>query len=305
MAIAQEAHRPIQDIQTTNEILMIRPTTIAANPQTQASNCYQKTETPTTAQTQVPHEFDQAVESLRQAGIEVNVIQDTEHPKTPDAHFPNNWFTTHADGLCVIYPLLASNRKAEVKSDPLELLEGRYDSILDLRTFAGVLEGTGSLVLDRCAKRAFACRSPRTTPKLLKKWAKLMNYEVIYFDAEDEENRPIYHTNVMMSVGTNWAVVALESISSRFEQTRILHALSGRSVIEITQEQVKSYCGNILELQNRHGDPVIVMSSSAKEAFSTRQIRSLESHGEILALHIPTIEAIGGGSVRCMIAELF
>lgn len=290
--------------QATSSVLMVRPATAAANPETAATNAFQAKPTPGTDLHQVQAEFDNAVETLLQAGVDVTVVQDTSEPSTPDAHFPNNWFSTHEPGLLVLYPMLAQNRAAEAKPAPLELLKSRYEDVLDLRA-EPPLEGTGSLVLDRINRRAFAALSPRTSESTAAKWAESLGYDLTTFHAIDQRGEPIYHTNVMMAVGTDWCVWVPDTIADPQKQDDVREHFSDRQIIELGLGQMNQYAANMLELKSQSGQPVIALSTTALAALEPAQVLMLEHHAILVPLHIPTIELLGGGSARCMIAELF
>lgn len=290
--------------QSTNMILMIRPAVAGSNPETLASNAFQSEQIPENCLQLVQSEFVAAVAALRSAGVTVEVVQDTPEPATPDAIFPNNWFSTHGETL-VLYPMQAKSRRDEIKPAPLAILKARCPHVIDLSQEQAALEGTGSLVLDRIERKAFACNSPRTDPDLLQRWGEKMAYKVIPFHAQDKGGTAIYHTNVMLSIGTDWCVLATEAITDPSEAASVKEALASMQIIEITIDQMMNFAGNILELQTAAGDKIIAMSSTAHAALTDTQKQALEAHATLLPIPIPTIEQIGGGSLRCMIAELF
>lgn len=290
--------------QSTNTILMIRPAVAGSNPETLASNSFQSADMPENCLELVQTEFDAAVLALRSAGVTVEVVQDTPEPATPDAIFPNNWFSTHG-GTLVLYPMQAKSRRDEIKPAPLTYLRARCPHVIDLSEEESALEGTGSLVLDRIERKAFACLSPRTDPDLLQKWGEKMAYQVFPFHAVDKSGTAIYHTNVMLSIGTDWCVLAAETISDPEETEKVKDALQHKQIIEITQNQIMKFAGNILELQSAAGERLIAMSTTAHTALTDDQKAALTAHAKLLPIPIPTIEQVGGGSLRCMIAELF
>jgi len=299
--------------QTTSDVLVIRPAAFASNPQTAASNRFQTKPSEAADAASALREFDGAVKALDDAGIRVHVVADTLEPHTPDSLFPNNWFSTHADGTVVIYPMLALNRRLERRMDVFERLsrdEGFYvRGIIDLTAHEArerFLEGTGSLVLDRPHCIAYACLSPRTDMDVLGEFAQRLDYDLVAFDARDAERTPVYHTNVVMTVGGKWAAVCLEAIATH-EQKAVLEQLmaSGREVISLTLPQMHSFAGNMLELRSNTGVPVTALSSTALQALTKEQRRTLEAHAQLLPVSIPTIERVGGGSIRCMLAEIF
>jgi hypothetical protein len=299
--------------QTTSDVLMIRPAAFASNPQTAASNRFQTKLSAAADATAALREFDAAVAALSSAGIRVHVFQDEIEPHTPDSLFPNNWFSTHANGTIVIYPMLAPNRRLERRMDVFESLsrtEGfRVREIIDLTEHEvrnRFLEGTGSLVLDRPHRIAYACLSPRTDLDLLGEFAQRLDYDLVTFDARDAEQTPVYHTNVVMAVGTKWAAMCFDAVANH-EQKAVLDQLTmtGHEVIALTFGQMHSFAGNMLELRTRNGDPLIAVSNAALQALDPEQRASLEKHAHLLPITIPTIERVGGGSVRCMLAEIF
>lgn len=286
--------------QSTSSILMIRPTTAASNPETQPSNDFQSKITPPDALTSIQSEFDQVITLLSNQGVQIKLINDTPTPATPDAHFPNNWFSTHENQTHVLYPMLAPSRQAEFKPTPTEFLSNHYPNQIDLRKFPP-LEGTGSLVLDRINRHAFAALSPRTSVTTLSHWAQTLDYSFTSFQTQNN----IYHTNVMMAIGSSWAVITPEVIPNPEDQLEIYANLDSRQIIEITPDQMSQFAGNMIELTSSSGEPLIIISTSAQRALKAHQIKQLEGHGTLVPCPIPIIEQIGGGSIRCMIAELF
>ncbi|HYW75897.1 MAG TPA: arginine deiminase-related protein, partial [Gammaproteobacteria bacterium] len=258
-------------------------------------------------------EFDGLVNGLATAGVTVIVMEDTPDPVKPDAVFPNNWFSTHADGTAVLYPMLNPSRRVERQREWIEALGAehgrRLSSVLDLSYWEKqglALEGTGSLILDRVNQTAYACRAPRTSPEPLAQWASFMGYETHCFDAIDQNGVAIYHTNVMMSLGSGFVAVALDAVADSAEGKRLRQSLesAGKEVIPLSLEQIAGFGANILQLSGSAGE-VIAMSESARSSLGSEVIRRLEAHGEIVSAPIPTIEQCGGGSVRCMLAEVF
>ena len=296
--------------------MMIRPAAFGYNPQTAASNRLQVAEGHDDADAGriAIQEFDAAVTALRGAGVHVCVVEDEPHPPRPDAVFPNNWVSWHADGTVVLYPMEAPNRRLERRQVILEEVAAScgYDirRVLDLSAYEDqgkYLEGTGSLVLDHIARRAYACRSSRTDESLVRHWAALLGYEPIVFDAADAAGAPFYHTNVMLSIGRRAVVVAAETLAAADRQ-RVLTALAqgGRELIEIDQAQVKGFAGNLLELAGTDGKTVFALSASAARVLpSPLRDRLAAATDRLLPIAIPTIERLGGGSVRCMLAEVF
>jgi hypothetical protein len=298
------------ETQSTCDVVMIRPANFGSNPETLASNRFQSTAQGIAAseiQRLARGEFDAL------AGALVHVFDDTPLPIKPDAVFPNNWFSTHGDGTVVLYPMLAPNRRLERRIDVVEALHSRcgfhvHDTVdLTHRELeAKYLEGTGSLVLDRVNRVAYACLSPRTDLDVLGEFGQRLDYEIAAFDAVDANGDPIYHTNVLMSVGTRWAAVCSSAIEEgRRAAIESLLSSTGHDVIELSFEQMHSFAGNMLELRARDGGHVIAMSQAAFDSLSAEQRQRLASHGRIVSVPIPTIERLGGGSVRCMLAEVF
>ena len=282
---------------------MIRPATASVNPETAGTNAFQGIDTPDNALDIVQSEFDNAVKLLRNAGVNVTVINDTTEPPTPDAMFPNNWFST-SSGQLFLYPMLAKNRQAEAKTAPLTFLFEKYSTVCDLRHLPP-LEGTGALVLDHINHHAFIARSLRANLVTITEWATKSGYSFTKFSTADKNGHPIYHTNVVMAIGTNWAIIATDSIVDSESRLEIYERLETREIIEITHDQMNAYAGNMLELRSTSGNKVITMSKSAYDSLQPFQREALQKHGELLPISIPTIEYVGGGSIRCMIAELF
>jgi hypothetical protein len=300
--------------QTTSNVLMIRPVGFASNEQTAASNRFQKN---VTASADVGRraelEFDAMVLALRIAGVNVHAFESAAKPHTPDAVFPNNWVSFHADGTAVLYPMLASNRRLERRTDILESLprDNRFQlgDVIDLSHLEKenhFLEGTGSLVLDRVNHIAYACLSPRTHAAALAEFSKKLNYEIVAFEAVDSGGIPIYHTNVLLSIGRNFAAICLEALLPQYRaQVRNRLEETGHTLVELTQDQVSSFAGNMLELSTKDGGHVIALSQQAEGALTSQQRQQLvDLAGPLVAADISTIETLGGGSVRCMIAEI-
>lgn len=310
-------------MQTTNKVLMVRPVRFAYNEETATNNAFQKKDdTQGGAQTieqQAVKEFDAYVAMLREQGVEVQVLQDTEEPFTPDSIFPNNCFSTHIDVLpgtsvrqrtLVIYPMYAHNRRDERGKLLKALMKEKFDKIVDLSILeqeGKFLEGTGSLILDREHHIAYACVSPRTNPVALKIWADEMNYRYVLFDGTDDNRQPIYHTNVMMHVGSRYAIVCLEAIADQSQRQTVIDSLhtTGKEIVNISFDQMRQFAGNMLELRNSEGKKILVMSATAKHSLTSEQLSILEQDALIVAPDIHTIETAGGGSARCMIAEKY
>jgi hypothetical protein len=299
--------------QCANAVLMIRPARFGANPETAASNRFQQGGADEASAATARREFDGLVRALSDAGVEVLVVEDTPEPPKPDACFPNNWVSFHADGSVVLYPMMAPSRRAERRKEPLAALREagfRIARTVDLSGWEArgeFLEGTGSLVLDRCHRTAYSCRSPRTTPAALADFAERMQYRVIAFDATGAAGEPAYHTNVLMAIGADFAVVCAEAITDAGERAQVLSelALAGHAPIEISRAEMRGFAGNLLALSAAGGGQVIAMSDTAWQSLAPASRAALERHGRIVTAAIPTIERLGGGSVRCMIAEVF
>lgn len=302
------------EVQSAAAVLMIRPAAFAGNPQTQPSNAFQSAVSgndPDIA-TRACEEFDALVDLLESNGVMTYVFEGRAGRDAPDEVFPNNWVSTHADGTVVLYPMMAENRRRERRPELFETIDSesayRATRVIDLTVHEKrhrYLEGTGSLVLDRVNHIAYANLSPRTHLDVLGDFSQQLDYEIVSFEATDEKERPIYHTNVMMSVGTAFAVICAEAISAEAKRAAVLESLrrGGREVIELHRRQLPDFAGNLLELATPKG-PVIALSSRAWKALDKAQQDALAHHGRIVTATIPTIERVGGGSVRCMLAEI-
>jgi hypothetical protein len=308
--------------QSASAVLMIRPANFGFNRETAASNAFQHapegapaaTRTQESAQIQdlALREFDRLAQSLERSGVTVIVAEDTREPVKPDAIFPNNWVSFHADGTVVLYPMLAPNRRLERREDVLaEVFSAggfrttRTVDLSDRETRGQYLEGTGSLVLDRVRHIAYANVSARTDLDVLGDFAQQLDYDVVTFESVDGAGRPVYHTNVMMAIGTAFAVVCGESITDRERRAAVHSTLEsgGREIIDIGFAQLEAFAGNLLELSSA-GSRVIALSTTAWESLGPAQRRALEGHGRIVTADIPVIERHGGGGVRCMLAEV-
>jgi hypothetical protein len=307
------ATRPDAERQCADVVLMIRPARFGANPETAASNRFQQGSASAGAADAAEREFDVLVTRLRGAGVEVQVTDDTPEPPKPDACFPNNWVSFHADGSVVLYPMMAPSRRAERREAPIAQLRAagfqvaRTIDLSPLEAHGEYLEGTGSLVLDRCHRIAYACRSPRTTAAALAEFSARLGYRVVAFDALGPDGRPAYHTNVLMAIGERFAVVCAAAIPDAGERALVLNELakSGHEPVEIGIAEMHGFAGNLLALRATSGRALIVLSDRAWSSLSPETRRRLERHGAIVTAPIPTIERHGGGSVRCMIAEVF
>lgn len=297
---------------------MVRPHSFRKNEETATNNHYQRDiaqASPEEIIERAREEFDGFVDQLKAAGIEVVVFDEAEPHETPDALFPNNWISTHADGTVALYPMFAPNRRTERREDVPLVLEHQFGfdvrQIIDFTEFEShnkFLEGTGSIVLDRINRKAYAALSDRTDARALEHFCDQLDFEPVAFQAfqtVDNQRLPIYHTNVMMSIGSGYAVVCLDCIDSDDERKQVVDAIAqdGLELIAITEEQVNQFAGNMLELTGDEG-PVLVMSASAYQSLVPGQIEKLQQHTTLLHAPLPTIETCGGGSARCMIAEI-
>ena len=305
--------------QTTNSILMIRPVAFRMNEQTAVNNYYQKVLDGLDAKTvnaKAQQEFDTFVQKLTAAGIDVVVIDDTLEPNTPDSIFPNNWISFHENGDVVLYPMFAENRRAERREDILNILEEKGFEIKNTIDFTEAenegyfLEGTGSIVLDRANEIAYCALSPRADVEIFIEFCEDLNFEPIIFEAfqtVNDQRKLIYHTNVMMCIADNFAIVCADSIDDKAEKKIVLETLkdSGKEVIRITEDQVNRFAGNMLQVENKDGDKYLIMSTSAYQVLRPKQIELIEKHYPIIHSSLDTIESCGGGSARCMMAEIF
>ncbi len=299
-------------MQTTSKLLMVRPARFAFNEETAQNNYFQQPSGSESVAEKALEEFDTFVRLLRANDVDVTVVQDSPEPWTPDSIFPNNWFSSHLTGELVLYPMFAPNRRQERKREVLELLRRKMNhrKVVDLTPWeeeGEFLEGTGSMIFDRDRGVAYCCRSPRTSEKVLAEFCSRMNYDALLFDAVDAQGNAIYHTNVMMEVGTQVAVICLEAIRDEGEQRKVVSRLTaaGKIIVEITLDQMNHFAGNMLEIKSRGGEPLMVMSSSARKVLTPDQERTIATFTRILSSDLGTIEANGGGSARCMVAEIF
>lgn len=305
--------------QTTNTILMIRPVNFRMNEQTAVNNYYQQELTnmlPTAINAKAQQEFDSFVDRLQEKGVEVVVINDTENPSTPDSIFPNNWISFHQNGDVGLYPMFAENRRLERREDVLEILEEKGFVINNVVDYTEAeeedifLEGTGSMILDRQNQKAYCALSPRADEELFIEFCEDFEYFPIVFTANQTvENRreAIYHTNVMMCVAEQFAVVCLSSIDDKKERKNLVKHLkeNNKEVIDITEEQANSFAGNMLQVKGKNDECFLVMSSSAYHSLTKVQVQKIEKYNTIIHSSLKTIETCGGGSARCMMAEVF
>ncbi len=299
-------------MQTTSKILMVRPFRFAFNEETAQNNFFQQEGKSGSVAVKALEEFDAFVNQLRGKDVDVRIIQDTPEPWTPDSVFPNNWFSSHISGELVLYPMFAENRRQERKREVLDLLTRKMNhrKVIDLTHWEKedeFLEGTGSMVFDRDKQTAYCCRSPRTSEKVLADFCARMNYDAVVFDATDKNGNLIYHTNVMMAVGNQVAIVCLESVKDDNERQKVVSRLTsaGKIIVDISLDQVARFAGNMLEVKSRNGQPIMVMSTSARSALTAAQETVISIYNTILSAPLSTIETNGGGSARCMLAEIF
>ncbi|HFA47912.1 MAG TPA: amidinotransferase [Bacteroidetes bacterium] len=302
-------------LQTTSNILMVRPANFGFNEETAASNAFQskneKLKSSEISQKAIA-EFDALVEKLRAAGVHIIVVEDTPVPVKPDAVFPNNWITFHQNGTVITYPMLSEKRRLERREDIIDLLVADFHiskkiELEDYEKDGLILEGTGSLILDRPNRLAYACLSPRTAPRLLSRFCEIADYEPVAFHSVDGQGLEIYHTNVMMAMGETFVVICLETIKNEKELALLKEkfAATNKEIIEISLGQMMHFAGNMLQVRNAKGKTFLVMSSQAHASLHPPQIQQIEKHTQILHSPIPVIEQHGGGSVRCMMAEVF
>ena len=298
--------------QSTDSVLMIRPGRFYPNPETAADNAFQRTRhLGSDALTLMARkEFDAAVQTLRAAGVNVHVFEDTAEPEKPDAVFPNNWMSTHHDGRIALFPMYSNLRRRERRQDIVEGLRKHYrvTEVIDYSAFEDEgcsLEGTGSLVFDHVNKIAYVSLSNRSNPKVIQRFADDFSYEPVIFTSIGPNGQSIYHTNVMMCIGTAFAMVGLEMIPDKAERQQLRSRLekTGKEIVELSADQIANFAGNAIELQNKTGDKLLVLSSRAGGALTEDQRERLSRYARLVPLELPTIE-LGGGSARCMIATI-
>jgi hypothetical protein len=299
-------------VQSTNSVLMIRPGRFYPNPETAADNAFQRdTHCGSDALTLAARkEFDAAVQTLRAAGVNVHVFEDTAEPEKPDAVFPNNWISTHHHGEIALFPMYSALRRRERRQDIVEELrkEYRVTEVIDYSAFEEegcCLEGTGSLVLDHVNKIVYISLSNRSNPKVIQRFADDFSYEPVTFTSIGSNGQPIYHTNVVMCIGTDFAMVGLDMIPNKAERQEVRAQLekTGKQIVELSADQIANFAGNAIELHNKDGAKLLVLSSRAARALTEDQRERLSRYVRLVALELPTIE-LGGGSARCMIATI-
>ncbi len=301
--------------QVTNTIMMIRPANFGFNQETAQNNSFQSEPNDDNIEgiaAKAIEEFDNAVNVLKTNGVHVVVIQDSEEPIKPDAIFPNNWFSTHDPDVLITYPMWAENRRIERRQEIIDQLSDKFKinrryNFEYLEENNQFLEGTGSMILDRENKIVYACLSPRTEALVLEKFCVLMGYQKVIFTSLDDQGDEIYHTNVMMAVADQYVVICLESIADEEERKMVSNTIknSGKEIFDITIRQVNHFAGNMLQVRNDRGDLFMVMSEDAAKSLTMTQREQLRQWNELIVLPIPTIEKFGGGSIRCMMAEIF
>ena len=298
--------------QSTSSVLMIRPGRFYPNPETAADNAFQRdANCSSDALTLMARkEFDAAVEALRAAGVNVHVFEDTAEPEKPDAVFPNNWISTHHDGRIVLFPMYSTLRRRERRQDIVEELRKHYrvTDVVDYSAFEDegcCLEGTGSLVFDHLNNVAYVSLSNRSNPKVIQRFANDFSYEPVTFTSNGSNGQPIYHTNVMMCIGTDFAMVGLEMIPDKAERQEVRARLekTGKEIVDLSADQIANFAGNAIELQNKSGEKLLVLSSRAARALTEEQRKTLTRHARLLPLELPSIE-LSGGSARCMVATI-
>jgi len=303
-------------MQSTNTILMIEPVAFGYNAQTAVNNYFQNNASNEETQLKALQEFKELVEKLRSKGIQVITVQDTLSPHTPDSIYPNNWVSFHQDGRVSLFPMFAENRRTERREDILYRLReegfevGVVKDYSDYELENKYLEGTGAMILDRENRIAYGAESIRLNKEVFEKWCEDFGYRPVLFKAFqsiDGKRLPIYHTNVMMGLGADYAIICLDTIDDEEERKNVIQNLEAthKEIIEISEEQMNRFAGNMLEVQNNKGEKFLVMSAAAYKSLTPAQIQRIETHAEIIYSDVHTIEENGGGSVRCMMAEVF
>ena len=302
-------------MQTTDTVLMIEPAAFGFNAETAQNNYFQVNSENAETQNRALQEFNNFVEKLRSKGINVITVKDTLEPHTPDSIFPNNWISMHQDGTVVLYPMCAVNRRWERRNDILEILKRNF-SVKEIIDFSApendgkFLEGTGSMIFDHDNKLAYGSVSLRLDEQLFREFCEKFGFEPVVFHSyqtANNERLPIYHTNVMMCVADQFVVICLDCIDDETERVNVVNAIvnSGKEIIEISESQMQQFAGNMLQVQNYEGKKFLVMSQSAYQSLTPEQILNIEKYSEIIYSDLETIETNGGGSARCMLAEVF
>ena len=302
-------------MQTTDTVLMIEPAAFGFNAETAQNNYFQVNSENAETQNRALQEFNNFVGKLRSKGINVITVKDTLEPHTPDSIFPNNWISMHSDGTVVLYPMCAVNRRWERRNDILEMIQKNFKvkEIVDLsapENDGKFLEGTGSMIFDHYNKLAYGSVSLRLDEQLFREFCEKFGFEPVVFHSyqtANNERLPIYHTNVMMCVADQFVVICLDCIDDETERVKVVNAIvnSGKEIIEISENQMQQFAGNMLQVQNYDGKKFLVMSQSAYQSLTSEQILNIEKYSEIIYSDLETIETNGGGSARCMLAEVF
>lgn len=303
-------------MQTTNTVLMIEPVAFGYNAQTAENNYFQVEQKGADTQSKALVEFNNFVEKLRNKGINVVAVKDTLEPHTPDSIFPNNWVSFHKDGKVVLYPMFAPNRRAERRMDILEMIKSKGFEITEIDDFTAsenenkFLEGTGSMIFDHDNKIAYGSVSLRLDEELFKEFCAKYGFTPVVFHSYQnagDQRLPIYHTNVMMCVADKFVVICLDCIDDELEREKVQEVIksSGKEIIEISEDQLQQFAGNMLQVNNSEGKKFLVMSQTAYQSLTPEQINSIEKYCEIIYSDLNTIEVNGGGSARCMLAEVF
>jgi hypothetical protein len=298
-------------MQNTSKVLMIRPLHFGYNAETAVNNSFQIKGDQTRLAEKAVQEFDDLVKALTNQGIDVTVVEDSADPHTPDAIFPNNWISFHTSGIYCLYPMFAANRRSERKPEVLEMIRNKFHfhQLIDFTRYESenrFLEGTGSMVLDRDKRLAYACLSPRTDLRVLEDFCKQMDYQPVVFHGVNETGQDIYHTNVMMCVADRYVVICMDAIRDPDEKKQVTEAIdrSGKEMLLISTGQMNHFAGNMLQLENERKEKVLVMSTAAWNSLNPGQKEKLLGYNVIVHSSLGQIESNGGGSARCMIAEL-
>ncbi|MCL2040267.1 MAG: arginine deiminase-related protein [Bacteroidetes bacterium] len=299
-------------MQNTSNLLMIKPVNFGFNQETAVNNAFQVAGHSDIAQKNAAKEFDNFAKKLEFYGIDLTVVEDTPNPYTPDSIFPNNWISFHKDNKICLYPMFAENRRKERKPNVINVIKQKFkiDETIDFTHFEKdniFLEGTGSMVLDRENDIAYACLSPRTNEEAFNKFCAVMNFKGVSFVSLDDNNKEIYHTNVMMCVADKYAVICLDTIKNAQHRQIVTNTLanSGKEIIEISTKQMNNFAGNMLQVKNKEGTQFLVMSTTAFRSLTQEQVSRIKNYNDIIYSELDTIEKNGGGSARCMLAEIF
>jgi len=299
-------------MQTTSHLLMIKPVNFGFNQETAVNNAFQVAGHSELAQQKAKTEFENFVKKLTVYGIDVTVVEDTPEPYTPDSIFPNNWISFHSDNTICLFPMFAENRRKERKPNVIDAVRQKF-KITDTVDFTHYesenkfLEGTGSMILDRENNIAYACLSPRTNQEVFDRFCEKMNFKGISWTSLDDKGGEVYHTNVVMCVADKYVIICLDTIKDAKEREFVAKTItnSGKEIIEITTKQMNNFAGNMLQVQNNKGVPFLVMSSRAFRSLAREQVSRIKSYNDIIDSELETIENNGGGSARCMLAEIF